>query len=54
MIVIIAFLLGIGWGAYLARRRGGKGLDVLQYAAAFGIAFAIAGLFASVIVQRMF
>lgn len=54
MIVLIAFVLGIAWGGYLARRRGGGRLDILQYAAAFGIAFAIAGLFLTVIVERVF
>lgn len=54
MIVIFAFALGALWGAYLARRRGGRRLDMLQYAAAFGIAFAIAGLFLTVIVDRAF
>jgi len=54
MIVLTAFVLGIAWGAYLARRRGGKRLDILQYATAFGIAFAIAGLFLTVIVDRAF
>ncbi len=53
MIVIICFLAGAAWGTYLARRRKGNTLDVLQYAAAFAIAFAILGLFATVIMERM-
>jgi hypothetical protein len=35
-----------------ARRRGGSKLDIAQYAAAYGIALAIAGLFATVILER--
>jgi hypothetical protein len=54
MIVIVAFLLGALWGGYLARRRKGSRLDIVQYAVAFGIAFAIAGLILTVIVERMF
>ncbi len=53
MIVIVAFALGAAWGWFLARRRAGATLDKLQYATAFGIAFAIGGLFATVIVERM-
>ena len=53
MIVIVAFLAGGAWGWWLARRRGGALLDRLQYASAFAIAFAIAGLFATVVLERV-
>jgi UPF0716 family protein affecting phage T7 exclusion len=53
MIVIVAFVAGATWGFWLARRRGGALLDRLQYATAFGIAFAVAGLFATVVFERM-
>ncbi|MDH3264391.1 MAG: hypothetical protein OEM24_10365 [Paracoccaceae bacterium] len=53
MIVIVAFLLGVLWGGFLARRRQGSRLDIAQYAVAFGIAFAIAGLILTVIIERM-
>ena len=53
MIVIVGFILGALWGAFLARRRKGSRLDIAQYAAAFGIAFAIAGLLLTVIVERL-
>ncbi len=53
MIVILAFLAGALWGGFLAKRRNGSRLDVLQYATAFAVAFAIVGLFATVIVERM-
>ena len=53
MIVILSFLIGAAWGAFLARRRKGGRLDIAQYAVAFGVAFAILGLFATVIFERM-
>lgn len=53
MIVVVAFVAGAAWGFWLARRRGGGLLDRLQYASAFGIAFAIAGLLATVVFERM-
>jgi len=53
MIVIAGFLLGAFWGGFLARRRGGHWLDILQYAASFGIALAIAALFLTVMLERM-
>lgn len=53
MIVILAFLAGGAWGWFLATRRGGALLDRLQYATAFGMAFAILGLFATVLFERI-
>ena len=53
MIVIFSALAGALVGGLLARKRGGKGLDILQYAAIYAIAFAILGLFATVFVHRM-
>ena len=53
MIFYAAIVLGILWGAFLAKRRGGKGLDMLQYAAGFAILFAIIGLFVSLGIQRL-
>ena len=51
--MIAAFLAGAAWGAWLARRRKGTRLDMAQYAAGFGIAFAIAGLFLTIVLERM-
>jgi hypothetical protein len=45
MIVFAAILCGAVIGALTARRRNGTGLDMAQYAAGYGIAFGIAGLF---------
>ena len=54
MIVLGGFLLGAIIGASIARKRGGKTLDILQYAAGFGIAFCLVGLFATIIIERMY
>jgi hypothetical protein len=52
--IIIAGLLGGGTiGALTARKRGGNRLDMAQYAAAFGIAFGLLGLFATILLERM-
>ncbi len=38
--------VGFAWGYYVARKRGGKAFDRLQYGAGFAIAF---GLFGTVL-----
>lgn len=53
MIVIGGFVLGAGWGAFLARRRKGRGVDIAQYAGVYGIIFALLGVFITVILARM-
>lgn len=45
-------LLGAILGAGLARKQGGKPLDMMQYGAGFGIAFALIGLYATIIIER--
>ncbi|SEM78963.1 hypothetical protein SAMN04488103_10283 [Gemmobacter aquatilis] len=52
MIVISAALFGALLGALTARRQGGRGLDMLQYGAGFAIAFALLGLFATILIER--
>lgn len=39
MLALIALPIGAIWGAFLAKKRGGNRLDMLQYAAGFAIAF---------------
>ncbi len=53
MIILASLVFGalMGWG--VARRRGGRKLDQLQYAAGYGIAFAILGVFVTIFVSRM-
>lgn len=53
MIVIGGFLIGATIGALTAQRRGGKRLDILQYAAGYAIAFTLLGLFATIFIDRM-
>lgn len=53
MIVIAGLALGAIGGALLAKRRGGKSLDMAQYAAGFAIAFGLLGLFATLILDTM-
>ena len=53
MIVIGGFILGAVIGGLTARRRGGKRLDILQYAAGYGIAFTLLGLFATLFIDRL-
>lgn len=53
MIVIAGLVFGALFGALVARQRGGKALDMAQYAAGFGIAFALIGLFATIMLERL-
>lgn len=53
MIVIAAIVIGALTGGLKARRRGGKPLDILQYAAVHAIAFGLAGLFVTIVIDRM-
>jgi len=52
MIVIAGLLTGALTGALVARRRGGVRLDMLQYAAGYGIAFMLVGLFLTIFIER--
>lgn len=57
MIVATYYILGGAafgalLGAGMARRQGGRGTDLLHWAAVLAIAFALIGLFASVIIAR--
>lgn len=52
MIIAAGLALGILTGAFTAKRRGGRGLDMLQYAAGYGIAFTLLGVFLSIILER--
>lgn len=53
MIVIGGLVLGAVLGAISASRRGGKTADILLWAAVWGIAFALAGLFATLVLDRL-
>lgn len=53
MIILAGLLGGAGWGAFTAKRRKGNRLDVLQYAAGYGIAFTLLGLAVTILIERM-
>lgn len=52
MLVIAGAGIGALIGGLTARRRKGSRLDVAQYAAGYGIAFALIGLIATVMLDR--
>lgn len=52
MIILAFAILGALIGGYTARSRGGKRLDIAQYAASYSLAFAIIGLFVTVFLMR--
>jgi len=52
MIVIIGAILGALSGALIAKRRKGRLADILQYAFVYMLVFALAGLFATLIIHR--
>lgn len=53
MIVLAGFLGGGLIGALTAKRRGGEPADMAQYAAGYGIALGLLGLFATIFLERM-
>ena len=53
MIILIAAIFGFTFGWFRATRQDGDTLDKLQYGTGFAIAFALAGLTAVIILQRM-
>ncbi len=53
MIVLAGLVVGAVWGATSARRSGGNRLDMAQYAAVWGIIGGVAGLFATIALERM-
>ena len=52
MLILLALAAGAAWGAFQARRRGGGGKDIAQYAAVGAIIGAILGTVATVILAR--
>lgn len=53
MIVIAAVLCGAVLGALTAKSREGTGLDIAHYAAGYGIAFGLAGLFLTIMLGAL-
>ena len=54
MITIVAAIGGMIAGAVTARKRGGDRMDAVQYGAGFGIAFALLGMAATIVIDRNF
>ena len=52
MIVAAFAIFGALIGGLTARRRGGAGLDIAQYAGSYALAFGIVGLFITVFLTR--
>ena len=53
MIVIAAALVGAVTGGLKARRRNGDAADIAQYAAGFGICFALLGLILTIALDKV-
>ncbi|NOG08591.1 MULTISPECIES: hypothetical protein [unclassified Ruegeria] len=54
MVVVLGMaILGAILGALTAKRRNGNGADMAQYAAGYGIAFALVGLIISLVLVRL-
>lgn len=53
MIVLASALLGIIIGVTTAKKRGGNRKDLLHYAAGYGLAFVIVGMFLTVTIDRL-
>ncbi|NOD46546.1 MULTISPECIES: hypothetical protein [unclassified Ruegeria] len=54
MVLVLGMaILGAILGALTAKKRNGNGADMAQYAAGYGIAFALLGLVISLILVRM-
>ena len=52
MIVLAGLLIGAAYGAFIAKRRGGRGLDMLQYGGAYAIMLGLIGLFLTIYLHR--
>ncbi|MGR1582377.1 hypothetical protein ACSSNL_13025 [Thalassobius sp. S69A] len=52
MIVIAGAILGLIFGIYRAKKRGGNGKDIAQHAVVYMLLFLIIGLFVTIIIHR--
>ena len=53
MIWLPAMVIGAFWGARTALKRGGRRPDALQYGAAYAIAFGLAAVLVSIVIDRL-
>ncbi len=52
MAPVIGIVFGAICGVFVARKKGGRGLDMAQYAGAFAIIFGLVGLFIAIFLAR--
>lgn len=52
MLIIGGLVIGAGTGAWIAKKRGGKTADMLQYGAGYGMAFTLLGTIATLVIHR--
>ena len=52
MIVPISAVIGAILGGYQAKRRGGNGKDIAQYALVYAMIFGLIGLFLAIFIER--
>lgn len=53
MIVIAAVLIGAILGGLTARRRKGNAADIAQFVVVYAIAFGIAGLILTIVIEKL-
>ena len=53
MIVILSALFGAAFGGRTAAKRKGSRADIAQYAAGYGIAFALLGLILTIVIDKV-
>ncbi|APX25322.1 MAG: apolipoprotein acyltransferase [Rhodobacteraceae bacterium] len=53
MIVIAAVLIGAILGGLTARRRKGNAADIAQFVLVYAIAFGIAGLIVTIVIEKL-
>ena len=53
MLSLIGGLLGALWGAWLAHKRGGNGMDIAQYAVGYGIFWTIISFIVSIAIVNL-
>ena len=52
ILVLVGLVLGAAWGAWRAKARNGRRLDILQYAAVHAMIFGLIGLFLAILIFR--
>ncbi len=53
MVILAALVFGALMGRGVAKRRGGRGVDMAQYAAGYAIAWGIVGVFVTILIDRL-